>query len=62
MQKIVTVFSAALLLTALSGCAGHKELRAPCSNDQISGHFSSVAYAADKDCGPLVRQAGVSVF
>lgn len=53
-------------LASASGCAGHKELKAPCANDKSTSLFSTVAYAASpvaaSDCGPLIRQNGVSVF
>lgn len=50
------------LIAALSGCAGHKELKAPCRAESRMSIFSSAAIAADLGCGPLVRQDGVSVF
>lgn len=50
----------ATMLAALSACAGHKELKAPCA--ETSALFSSTAYAEDTSCGPLVRQHGVSLL
>lgn len=50
------------LLVAISGCAGHKELKAPCSPQNNTSFFSSAAYAAETDCGPLIRQDGVTTF
>ncbi|MBO9101984.1 MULTISPECIES: hypothetical protein [unclassified Rhizobium] len=46
--------------TALPGCAGHKELKAPCSAG-IGSILFSQAYAGgiDDHCGPMVRQRGV---
>ncbi|API56801.1 hypothetical protein BMW22_35940 (plasmid) [Rhizobium leguminosarum] len=45
---------------ALPGCAGHKELKAPCSR-QSANFLSSDAYAGDglPSCGPMVRQSNV---
>lgn len=65
--RTVGIAGLATLIAALSGCAGHKELTAPCANKDVAQAatntlFSSVAYAAGAPCGPLVRQAGVSVF
>lgn len=48
---------------ALPGCAGHKELKAPCSAE-TSSFFSSQAYASgvNDGCGPMVRQQAVTIF
>ncbi|NTG05117.1 hypothetical protein G6L30_33920 [Agrobacterium rhizogenes] len=50
-------------LAALPGCAGHKELKAPCSAG-ISSVFSSQAYAGGVTdrCGPMVHQQSVTIF
>ena len=50
------------LLATVSGCAGHKELKAPCSADTHASFFSSAAYATEADCGPLIRQDSVTLF
>ncbi|NTA59805.1 hypothetical protein G6L32_14275 [Agrobacterium tumefaciens] len=64
MRKIITILAAAVAATALSACAGHRELKAPCADDQgiVSSLLSSPAFASDVNCGPLVRQDGVSVL
>lgn len=48
---------------ALPGCAGHKELKAPCSV-QTSTLFSSQAFAGESEgaCGPMVRQQAVTIL
>ncbi|MDR6100494.1 hypothetical protein QE369_000672 [Agrobacterium larrymoorei] len=60
-RTLFIVLLSVLLLTA-SGCAGHKELKAPCGADETAFVPSSSAYAASTPCGPLIRQSGVSVF
>lgn len=50
------------LLATVSGCAGHKELKAPCSAQMRPSFFSSAAYATETDCGPLIRQDSVTLF
>ncbi|NTG30101.1 hypothetical protein G6L08_23425 [Agrobacterium rhizogenes] len=65
MMQIVRVPLLALVVAAfaaLPGCAGHKELKAPCSA-AISSVFSSRAYAGGVNdrCGPMVRQLSVIV-
>lgn len=64
MLKLLTVFCVALALTVFSGCAGHKDLRAPCAapKSAMISLFSSSALASSVSCGPLVRQSGVSTF
>ncbi len=64
MLKLFTILCAALAISLFSGCAGHKDLRAPCAatDGAITSLFSSLAFASDVSCGPLVRQSGVSVF
>ncbi|NTG38895.1 hypothetical protein G6K91_32035 [Agrobacterium rhizogenes] len=48
---------------ALPGCAGHKELKAPCSAETSSVFFSP-AYASGVNdrCGPMVRQEAVTIL
>ncbi|MGO4569450.1 hypothetical protein AB4Z52_31490 [Rhizobium sp. 2YAF20] len=48
---------------ALPGCAGHKELKAPCSVE-TSSFFSSQAYASgvNENCGPMVHQQAVTIL
>lgn len=63
MLKTLTILSTALALTVFSGCAGHKDLTAPCAeHDSAIPLFSAIAFASDTSCGPMVRQNGVSVF
>ena len=66
MLRSLLVLTLGGFLATASGCAGHKELKAPCPDDKSARLFSSVAYAANpvatSDCGPLIRQDGVSVF
>jgi hypothetical protein len=65
MLKVLTILSAALALTVFSGCAGHKDLTAPCSEHDSAiaiPLFSAIAFASDTSCGPMVRQNDVSVF
>lgn len=64
MLKLLTVFCVALALTVFSGCAGDKDLRAPCATSEsgMASLFSSPAFASSVSCGPLVRQSGVSIF
>jgi hypothetical protein len=60
MLKVPFLALAVAAFAALPGCAGHKELKAPCSVG-IRSIFSSQAYAsgvADR-CGPMVRQLSV---
>ncbi|OEC93603.1 hypothetical protein [Rhizobium sp. YK2] len=59
----VVIFGMGLAaFAALPGCAGHKELKAPCSASAGS-IFSSSAFATDLTaCGPMVRQNSVTVF
>ncbi|WP_180227309.1 hypothetical protein [Rhizobium rhizogenes] len=65
-MQIVRVPFLALAIAAfaaLPGCAGHKELKAPCSAE-TSSVFSSQAYAGgiDDRCGPMVRQKAVTIL
>jgi len=62
--KLLTILCAALAISLFSGCAGHKDLRAPCAVTEgaMTTFFSSFAFASDVSCGPLVRQSGVSMF
>jgi hypothetical protein len=63
--KALSIISAALALTVFSGCAGHKDLTAPCAEHDSTVEiplFSAIAFASDISCGPMVRQNGVSVF
>ena len=65
MLKALSIISAALALTVFSGCAGHTDLTAPCTEHDSAVAiplFSSPAFASDASCGPMVRQNGVSVF
>ena len=65
MLKALSIFSAALALTVFSGCAGHKDLTAPCNEHDstiVIPFISSIAFASDTSCGPMVRQSGISVF
>ncbi|MCD2174946.1 hypothetical protein [Rhizobium sp. C4] len=64
MLKLLTVFCVSMALTVFSGCAGHKDLRAPCATPEsaMTSLFSSSAFASSVSCGPLVRQSGVSMF
>lgn len=58
--KVPFLALAVAAFAALPGCAGHKELKAPCSAG-LSSVFSSQAYAsgAIDRCGPMVRQLSV---
>ena len=58
--KVLFLALAAAAFAALLGCAGHKELKAPCTAG-ISSVFSSQAYAGgiNDSCGPMVRQLSV---
>lgn len=60
----ISIIAVAIAIAALSACAGHKELKAPCANDgaTVSALFSSIAFASDVSCGPMVRQDGVTVL
>lgn len=63
-RALLTLFTAGLILAA-SGCAGHKELKSPCtvsSEGKTAPWLSSLAYAGEADCGPLIRQDGVSAL
>jgi hypothetical protein len=62
MLRSTFVLALGALLATVSGCAGHNELKAPCSARDNTSFFSSAAYAAETDCGPLVRQNGVTIF
>jgi hypothetical protein len=62
MHRSVLALALGALLATISGCAGHRELKAPCSAENSPSLFSSAAFAAEIDCGPLVRQDGVSMF
>lgn len=61
--RSLTLVSIAVVLAALSGCAGHRELKAPCAAG-LRNAFSSAAYAAGtaSPCGPLVRQQSVTLL
>ncbi|NTI46137.1 hypothetical protein G6M06_32490 [Agrobacterium rhizogenes] len=61
--KVPFLALAVAAFAALPGCAGHKELKAPCSAG-ISSVFSSQAYASGigDRCGPMVRQEAVTIF
>ncbi|EIM26529.1 hypothetical protein [Microvirga lotononidis] len=51
LSRLVTAAALGVAVLGLSACAGHKELKAPCS---LSGpYFSASAFAMDSDCGPL---------
>ncbi len=62
MRRSLSILMLSLLLLTASGCAGHKELKAPCGPEETAEIPSSSAYAASTPCGPLIRQNGVSVF
>lgn len=62
MLRATFVVALSAILATISGCAGHRELKAPCSAENSPSLFSSAAFAAETDCGPLVRQDGVSMF
>ena len=62
MLRSTLVLALGTLLVVISGCAGHKELKAPCAAQNNASFFSSVAFAAETACGPLIRQDGVSMF
>jgi hypothetical protein len=62
MFRSTFVIALGALLATVSGCAGHKELKAPCSAQNNATLFSSAAFATEADCGPLIRQDGVSMF
>lgn len=62
MLQSTFILALGALLATVSGCAGHKELKAPCSAENNASFFSSVAFAAETDCGPLIRQDGVTMF
>ena len=61
--KVPFLALAVATFAALPGCAGHKELKAPCS-PQTSSVFSSQAYASGNNdsCGPMVRQDAVTIL
>jgi hypothetical protein len=63
MLKVPFLALVAAAFAALPGCAGHKELKAPCSVG-VSSVFSSQAYAsgAIDRCGPMVRQLSVIAY
>ncbi len=66
MMRIFRIPFLALVVAAfaaLPGCAGHKELKAPCSAG-LGSVFSSQAYASGVNdrCGPMVRQEAVTIF
>ncbi|QRM32741.1 hypothetical protein JO965_25490 (plasmid) [Microvirga sp. VF16] len=51
MTRLVAATALGVSVLGLSACAGHKELKAPCS---LSGsYFSASAFAMDDGCGPL---------
>jgi hypothetical protein len=51
LTRLVVATALGVSVLGLSACAGHKELKAPCS---LSGSFfSASAFAMDDDCGPL---------
>ncbi|OLP55793.1 hypothetical protein BJF92_09175 [Rhizobium rhizosphaerae] len=62
MRRFLSIILLSLLLLTASGCAGHKELKAPCASEEAARVSFSSAYAAPTPCGPLIRQNGVSVF
>jgi len=62
MLRPTLILTLGALIAAASGCAGHKELKSPCPAETSMSLFSSAAVAAGLDCGPLIRQDGVSVF
>ncbi len=62
MLRSILVLTLGTLLAAASGCAGHKELKAPCAAEKSAGFFSSVAFATEAGCGPLIHQDGISIF
>jgi hypothetical protein len=62
MLRSIFVLALGTLLVAVSGCAGHKELKAPCAAEKSASLFSSAAFATEAACGPLIRQDGVSMF
>lgn len=53
-KHLAAVVVAGAILLVLPACAGHKELRAPCSAQLSPTSFwSGSAYAAD-GCGPMI--------
>lgn len=63
LRRTVSILAAAAVAVALSAC-GHRELKAPCADGSpaVSSLFSSIAYASDVTCGPMVRQSGVTIM
>ncbi|WP_349963400.1 hypothetical protein [Rhizobium sp. ZPR3] len=60
--RVIVLGMGMAAFAALPGCAGHKELKAPCSA-AAGSIFSSSAFATDLTaCGPMVRQNGVTVL
>lgn len=62
MFRVPLLALVAAIFAALPGCAGHTELKAPCSRE-TSSVFGSQAHAADNmdRCGPMVRQLSVII-
>lgn len=50
MKRLVLAAALGVSVLGLSACAGHKELKAPCS---LSGSFFSSSAFASEDCGEL---------
>lgn len=54
-DQLVAVLIVGLVLLVLPACAGHKELKAPCSAAlRPSSYWSGSAYASI-DCGPMLE-------
>ncbi|MPR08659.1 hypothetical protein [Microvirga tunisiensis] len=50
LTRLVIATALGVSVLGLSACAGHKELKAPCS---LSGSFFSSSAFASEDCGEL---------
>lgn len=53
--KFAVVLAVGAALLVLPACAGHKELKAPCSASLVPSSIWSSAAFADSGCGPMLE-------
>lgn len=52
-KRLITIGITGAMSLILPACAGHKELKAPCSASAVPLRFWSAPAYAGSDCGPM---------